>query len=158
MSKNTARPTHRAYFVVGEGDNARWHELGPVWSHKDGEGFSLPNVGIPLLSLVIGATMSLGPIGVHGTEEQKQKWLPAVARGEKMCAFCLSEKFAGSDAGADNWAVLASLLETCKLSDVDPLAWLTATLTKLANGHSNKDLDSLMPWHSPKIAGRNAPS
>ncbi|MFC6928883.1 transposase, partial [Novosphingobium lubricantis] len=66
--------------------------------------------------------------------------------------------FAGSDAGADNWAVLASLLETCKLSDVDPLAWLTATLTKLANGHSNKDLDSLMPWHSPKIAGRNAPS
>jgi hypothetical protein len=66
--------------------------------------------------------------------------------------------FAGSDAGADNWAVLASLLETCKLSDVDPLAWLTATLTKLANGHSNKDLDSLMPWHFPKIAGRNAPS
>jgi butyryl-CoA dehydrogenase len=39
------------------------------------------------------------PIVVGGTEEQKQKWLPAVARGEKMCAFCLSEKNAGSDAG-----------------------------------------------------------
>lgn len=38
---NANRPTHRAYFIVGEGDNARWHELGPVWSHKDGEGFSL---------------------------------------------------------------------------------------------------------------------
>jgi len=38
------------------------------------------------------------PIVVGGTEEQKQKWLPAVARGEKMCAFCLSEKNAGSDA------------------------------------------------------------
>ena len=37
----TNRPTHRAYFIVGEGDNARWHELGPVWTHKDGEGFSL---------------------------------------------------------------------------------------------------------------------
>lgn len=65
--------------------------------------------------------------------------------------------FAGSDAGADNWSVIASLMETCKLSDVDPLAWLAATLTKLANGHSNKDLDALMPWHFPKIAGRTTP-
>ena len=39
------------------------------------------------------------PIILGGTEEQKQRWLPAVARGEKMVAFCLSEKFAGSDAG-----------------------------------------------------------
>ncbi|MBK7642188.1 MAG: acyl-CoA dehydrogenase family protein [Planctomycetes bacterium] len=38
------------------------------------------------------------PIIVGGTEEQKQRWLPSVARGEKMVAFCLSEKFAGSDA------------------------------------------------------------
>ena len=40
------------------------------------------------------------PILVGGTEEQKQKWLPQIARGEKMIAFCLSEKFAGSDAGS----------------------------------------------------------
>lgn len=39
------------------------------------------------------------PILVGGTEEQKQRWLPTIARGEKMVAFCLSEKFAGSDAG-----------------------------------------------------------
>ena len=39
------------------------------------------------------------PILVGGTEEQKQRWLPSIARGEKMVAFCLSEKFAGSDAG-----------------------------------------------------------
>ncbi len=39
------------------------------------------------------------PMLVGGTEEQKQKWLPQVASGEKMIAFCLSEKFAGSDAG-----------------------------------------------------------
>jgi transposase len=54
--------------------------------------------------------------------------------------------FAGSDLGADNWAVIASLLETAKLNSVDPLAWLISTLTKLANGHSSKDLDALMPW------------
>jgi alkylation response protein AidB-like acyl-CoA dehydrogenase len=39
------------------------------------------------------------PIQVGGTEEQKARWLPPIARGEKMVAFCLSEKFAGSDAG-----------------------------------------------------------
>ena len=38
------------------------------------------------------------PIILGGTEEQKQKWLPQIARGEKFVAFCLSEKFAGSDA------------------------------------------------------------
>ncbi len=39
------------------------------------------------------------PILVGGTEEQKKSWLPQIAKGEKMIAFCLSEKFAGSDAG-----------------------------------------------------------
>ncbi len=39
------------------------------------------------------------PILVGGTEEQKLRWMPSIASGEKMIAFCLSEKFAGSDAG-----------------------------------------------------------
>ena len=38
------------------------------------------------------------PIVVGGTEEQKKRWLPEVAAGKKFCAFCLSEKNAGSDA------------------------------------------------------------
>jgi alkylation response protein AidB-like acyl-CoA dehydrogenase len=38
------------------------------------------------------------PLLVGGTEEQKQKWLPAVARGDQRCAFCLTEPGAGSDA------------------------------------------------------------
>ena len=38
------------------------------------------------------------PLILGGTEEQKQKWLPQIANGEKFVAFCLSEKFAGSDA------------------------------------------------------------
>jgi butyryl-CoA dehydrogenase len=38
------------------------------------------------------------PILVGGTEAQKQHWLPQIARGEKFVAFCLSEKYAGSDA------------------------------------------------------------
>jgi alkylation response protein AidB-like acyl-CoA dehydrogenase len=38
------------------------------------------------------------PILVGANEEQKQRWLPKIAKGEKLIAFCLSEKYAGSDA------------------------------------------------------------
>lgn len=38
------------------------------------------------------------PILLHGNEEQKKKYLPPVARGEKMAAFALTEPEAGSDA------------------------------------------------------------
>jgi transposase len=54
--------------------------------------------------------------------------------------------FAGSDDGGDNWAIIASLIETAKLNAVDPLAWLTDTLKRLARGHSSQELDQLMPW------------
>ncbi len=40
------------------------------------------------------------PIILGGTQEQKRKWLPAVASGEKLIAFGLSEKASGSDAGS----------------------------------------------------------
>ena len=44
--------------------------------------------------------------------------------------------FAGSDEGGDNWAVIATLIENCKLIGINPHTWLTATLTSLANGHA----------------------
>jgi transposase len=54
--------------------------------------------------------------------------------------------FAGSDGGGKNWATIASLIETCKMNDVDPQAWLTDTLTKIVSGHTNAKIDELMPW------------
>ena len=60
--------------------------------------------------------------------------------------------FAGSDHGGETWAVIASLIETCKLNEVHPEAWLASTLTKLAEGHSNQQLGELMPWnYSPAV-------
>src|SRR5262249_60523124 len=41
-----------------------------------------------------------GPINLFGTPEQKERFLPAVARGEKIAAFALSEPDAGSDVAA----------------------------------------------------------
>jgi transposase len=54
--------------------------------------------------------------------------------------------FAGSDEGADNWACIASLIETCKLNGVNPHTWLTDTLTKLVNRWPAARIDDLMPW------------
>ena len=55
--------------------------------------------------------------------------------------------FAGHDAGAGNWAVIASLIETCKMNAVDPHAWLATTLTAIAGGHMQSNIADLMPWN-----------
>jgi acyl-CoA dehydrogenase len=57
----------------------------------------LSNVGIPLLSLVVGATMSLSPIGDHGTDAQKQKYLPAGCKGDIRFCFAITEPDAGTN-------------------------------------------------------------
>jgi len=54
--------------------------------------------------------------------------------------------FAGSDEGAENWAVLASLIETCKLHGVNPEAYFTDVLTRLVNNWPNSRLAELLPW------------
>jgi transposase len=54
--------------------------------------------------------------------------------------------FAGHDEGAENWACIASLAETCKLNGVDPQAYFADALTKLVNLWPAARLDELMPW------------
>ena len=54
--------------------------------------------------------------------------------------------FAGSDGGGEHWAIIASLIETSKLSDIDPLVYLTDVLIKIVNGHLNSRIDDLLPW------------
>jgi transposase len=54
--------------------------------------------------------------------------------------------FAGSDEGAENWAMLASLIETCKLHGVNPQAYFTDVLTKLVNNWPNSRIADLLPW------------
>ena len=57
--------------------------------------------------------------------------------------------FAGSDGGGEHWAVIASLIETCKLNGVDPHAYLTDVISKIVNGHPNSRIDELLPWAYP---------
>lgn len=51
------------------------------------------------LNLSLGAHLTIGcmPIALHGTEQQKQRWLPRLAAGETVGAFAITEPEAGSD-------------------------------------------------------------
>ncbi|GHU06312.1 hypothetical protein FACS1894205_7260 [Alphaproteobacteria bacterium] len=54
--------------------------------------------------------------------------------------------FAGHNEGAANWALIASLIETCKLNSVNPQTYLTDVLTKLVNNWPNSRRSDLTPW------------
>lgn len=55
--------------------------------------------------------------------------------------------FAGSDGGGRTWATVATLLQTCKMNGVDPLDWLSQTLTRIAQGWPASEIEALMPWN-----------
>jgi transposase len=57
--------------------------------------------------------------------------------------------FAGSDGGAEHWAAVASLIETCKLNGVEPHAYLADVMTRIVNGHTQSRIDELLPWAYP---------
>ncbi len=54
--------------------------------------------------------------------------------------------FAGSEGGADRAAALYTLIETARLNDVDPRAWLADVLARI-NDHPAKAIDDLLPWN-----------
>ena len=63
--------------------------------------------------------------------------------------FALGRKswlFAGSERGADRAAVMATLIMTAKLNDIDPQAWLADVLARIAD-HAIHRLDELLPWN-----------
>ena len=54
--------------------------------------------------------------------------------------------FAGSDSGGRRAAAILTLIETCKLNDVDAEAWLADVLARIADHPVNR-IDDLMPWN-----------
>jgi hypothetical protein len=58
----------------------------------------------------------------------------------------INDLFADADEGGENRAVVATLVECCKLKGLDPSAWLTDTLVRLAHRHPANAVGELMPW------------
>ena len=63
--------------------------------------------------------------------------------------------FAGSDEGGRRAAAIYTLIETAKLNDVDPLAWLADALARLQD-HPAKRLDELLPWNWRRLQQQRA--
>jgi Transposase IS66 family/IS66 C-terminal element len=55
--------------------------------------------------------------------------------------------FAGSDEGGARWATLCSLIETAKMNNVEPYAYLHDVLRRMVDGHPINRLDELLPWN-----------
>jgi transposase len=64
--------------------------------------------------------------------------------------------FAGSDGGAAHWATVASLIETCKLTGVEPHAYLADVISRIVSGHPQSRLDDLLPWAYPALTDLKA--
>ena len=69
-----------------------------------------------------------------------ERALRGIAIGRRNGTFC------GSDAGGHRAAAIYTLIETAKLNDVDPQAWLPDVLARLPD-HPAKRLDELLPWN-----------
>ena len=63
-----------------------------------------------------------------------------IAVGRKNWTFC------GSDSGGRRAAAIYTLIETCKLNDVDPRAWLADVLVRISD-HPAKRIADLLPWN-----------
>jgi transposase len=74
------------------------------------------------------------------TNNAAERALRAIALGRKAWLFV------GSDRGGERAAVMYSLIASAKLNDVDPLAWLTDVLSRIADIPQNR-LHELLPWY-----------
>jgi hypothetical protein len=85
----------------------------------------------------------LRPYLEHGILEldnnTAERSIRAIAVGRKNWLF------AGSEGGGKAAAIAYTLIETAKLNGVDPQAWLTDTLSRIADHKINK-IDQLLPW------------
>jgi hypothetical protein len=55
--------------------------------------------------------------------------------------------FAGHQLGAENWAAIASLVETCKMLDVEPYAYLSDVLARIIARSDSDPIDDLLPYN-----------
>jgi len=106
--------------VEGRFDRVLWNKLGdfgllglPIPEKYGGSGADIMTTCLALealaegggdagLGLSVGAHVTIGavPIWLHGTEEQKQRYLPKLSSGEYIGAMAITEPEAGSDAAS----------------------------------------------------------
>jgi transposase len=96
-----------------------------------------------------GLTRFLGDGRLCMSNNAAERALRAIAVGRHNWTF------AGSDDGGRRAAAIYTLIETAKLNDIDPQAWLADILARLQD-HPAKRIDELMPWKWKRAAPQQA--
>jgi transposase len=84
-------------------------------------------------------TCDIFPMILSIDNNAAERGIRAIAVGRKKYLFM------GSDNGGKSAAVAYTLIETAKLNGVDPQAWLTDTLARIADHKINR-IDELLSW------------
>jgi transposase len=74
---------------------------------------------------------------------------PPARHGQNDRAIALGRKnylFAGADSGGDRAAAMYTIVQTAKLNEINPEAYLRDTLAKIAEGYPINRIVELMPW------------
>ncbi len=80
------------------------------------------------------------------TNNAAERALRCIPLGRKAWLFC------GSDRGGQRAAILYTLIQTAKLNDIDPQAWLADVLARIAD-HPVQRLGEMLPWNWRKGEG-----
>ena len=89
-----------------------------------------------------GLTLFLDDGRIEVDNNTVERSMRPIALGRK------NSLFAGNDGGAETWAILASLLNTARLNELDPFTWLNDVLEKIVSGQvKSHQLDQLLAWN-----------
>jgi alkylation response protein AidB-like acyl-CoA dehydrogenase len=156
FAARTVEPGSHERDVDGRFDRSLWTQLGefgltglPIPEEYGGQGADIITTCLALealaegghdagLGLSLGAHITIGtvPIHLHGTEEQKQKYLPKLCSGEWIGAMAITEPEAGSDAAAikcraerdgDEWVINGSKIFITNGSIADTIIVIAVT-------------------------------
>lgn len=89
-----------------------------------------------------GLTLFLDDGRIEVDNNTVERTMRPIALGRK------NSLFAGNDGGAETWAILASLLNTARLNEIDPFTWLHDVLERMVSGEvRSHQLDQLLAWN-----------
>ncbi len=120
----------------------------------------LSAAGCPLLMLIVSPGICGSVIAAHGSEEQKQEWLPAIANGTKKMAFAITEPDAGSNShklsvtatrDGDIWRLNGSKYYISGADEADAILVVTKTGTDPTTGHGQLSL-FIVPTDTPGLS------
>jgi len=78
------------------------------------------------------------------TNNAAERRVRTIAIGRRNWTFC------GSDRGGQRAAAMYTLIQTCRLNDVDPHAWLADVITRISDLPQSR-LHELLPWNWKRL-------